>query len=154
MKKILILPILIAPIVAHATDPVGPSGTTPSNAVIATYRPYYQTAEILPSDTTQVVSASYVKGAYNDTIAAINKIHQNKQEVLTVYDYKVDRYETIDTTLITDLDEVSAPTELVNGMAVKNAIDSVNSTISGKRVSAVTTWGNDTPPQLQLSNIQ
>ena len=140
---------------ATADDHIGPARVPNQlNAVIATDYPSYQTAEILPSDTTQVVSASYVKGAYNDNIAAINRLNQDKQNVFTVYDNGVDRYEMIDTLLVTDIDEVSAPTELVNGMAVKNAIDSVNSTISGKRINAVTTWGNDTPTQLQLSNVQ
>ena len=85
MKKIFILPILIAPIMAHATDPVGPSavgkGETP---VVATANAPYKTAGAETGDTTNVVSASYVKGAYNDAIAAINKLNVDKQDKLTI----------------------------------------------------------------------
>jgi len=83
MKKIFILPILIAPIMAHATDPVGPSavgqGETP---VIATANAPYAIAGTETGDTTNVVSASYVKGAYNDAIAAVNKVNADKQDKL------------------------------------------------------------------------
>ena len=83
MKKIFILPILIAPIVAHATNPVGPSavgqGETP---VIATANAPYAIAGAETGDTTNVVSASYVKGAYNDAIAAVNKVNADEQDKL------------------------------------------------------------------------
>ena len=65
---------------AHATNPVGPSavgqGETP---VVATASAPYATAGAETGDTTNVVSASYVKGAYNDTIAAVNKVNADKQ---------------------------------------------------------------------------
>ena len=68
---------------AHATDPVGPSavgqGETP---VIATVSAPYATAGAETGDTTNVVSASYVKGAYNDAIAAVNKVNADKQAKL------------------------------------------------------------------------
>ena len=160
MKKIFILGLLIIPIMAHATDPVGPAavgkGETP---VIATANAPYATAREETGDTTNVVSASYVKGAYNDTIAAINKVKKNFDEYAqNVIDNKQntleldDDYGTqISSTVLLSIDDVEDEEFLVNGMAVKNAIDSVNSTISNKRVSAVTTWGNDTPTQLTLT---
>ena len=73
MKKIFILPILIAPIMAHATDPIGPAHVN-SGAVVATASAPYATATEQTGDTTTVVSASYVKGAYNDAIAAVNRV--------------------------------------------------------------------------------
>ena len=109
MKKIFILGLLLTPIMAHAAKTaddhpvsVGPSavpwGGTP---VVATARAPYATATEETGDTTNVVSASYVKGAYNDTIAAVNRL----------------------------------------------SID-----MSGKRVSAVTTWGSDTTTKVPLVN--
>ena len=164
MKKFLILPILITPMVAKA-DNVGPAavgqGETP---VVATASAPYATASDQPGDSTTVVSASYVKGAYNDTIAAINKLDKNIEAFakdvyeqiavmpLEVFDVEEDVAEgPISAEVLKRLSDVTQNNELVTGMAVKNAIDSVNSTISNKRVSAVTTWGNDTPTQLTLT---
>jgi len=59
--------------VAHATDPVGPAHVN-SGAVVATASAPYAIATPETGDTTNVVSASYVKGAYNDAIAAINNV--------------------------------------------------------------------------------
>ena len=73
MKKIFILGLLLAPIVAHADDPVGPSAAS-GTPVVATANAPYATATVEHGDTTNVVSASYVKGAYNDAISAINKV--------------------------------------------------------------------------------
>ena len=74
MKKILILSMLIAPIVAMADDPVGPAAASGA-PVVATANPPYATATVEDGDSTTVVSASYVKGAYNDTISAINRLN-------------------------------------------------------------------------------
>ena len=57
----------------------------------------------------------------------------------------------VDRFVLGSVDYVDDVNQLVTGMAVKDAIDSVNNTISAKRISAVTTWGNDTPTQLTLS---
>ena len=80
MKKIFILPILIAPIIAHATDPVGPAHVN-SGAVVATANAPYAIATPETGDTTNVVSASYVKGAYNDAISAINNVANKVSDV-------------------------------------------------------------------------
>ena len=70
---------------AHATNPVGPSavgqGETP---VIATASAPYAIAGEETGDTTNVVSASYVKGAYNDAIAAVNRVYYAAQPRLTL----------------------------------------------------------------------
>ena len=81
MKKIFILSMLIAPVVAHATDPVGPSAAS-GTPVVATASAPYATATEQTGDSTTVVSASYVKGAYNDAIAAVNKVNADKQAQL------------------------------------------------------------------------
>ena len=153
-----------------------------------------------------MVSASYVKGAYNDAIAAVNKVNADKQDKLydnetgyeisnavldasafndlvdagenhspssgawqnlvsaqaianqiaktklLIYDSESSEFIPIALTVQDDIFNVDGPDILVNGMAVQNAINSVNNTISAKRVSAVTTWGNDTPTKLQLTN--
>jgi len=83
MKKIFVLGLLIVPIVANATDPVGPSAVpSGGTAVVATVSAPYQTAAPANGDSTTVVSASYVKGAYNDAIAAVNKVNNDKQAKL------------------------------------------------------------------------
>ena len=72
MKKILILSLLITPIMAQAD--VGPAQDDSDNPVMATYNGPYVLATPEDGDSTTVVSASYVKGAYNDAIMAINKL--------------------------------------------------------------------------------
>jgi len=63
---------------AHATDPVGPSAVGQGEtAVVATANAPYAIATPETGDTTNVVSASYVKGAYNDAISAINKVNSD-----------------------------------------------------------------------------
>ena len=64
---------------AHATDPIGPAHVN-SGAVVATASAPYATATEQTGDTTTVVSASYVKGAYNDAIAAVNRVNSDKQK--------------------------------------------------------------------------
>ena len=82
MKKIFILGLLLTPIMANA-DPVGPSAVGQGQtAVVATASAPYATAAAAQGDTTNVVSASYVKGAYNDAIAAVNKVNNDKQAKL------------------------------------------------------------------------
>jgi len=131
---------------AHATDPVGPAHVN-SGAVVATAPAPYAIATPETGDTTNVVSASYVKGAYNDAIAAINNVNENKQikmivsdedipviaEVIGMYDFE-DHMRSYGTagefghnTLIT-ADAVSAG--ITGALAVNG-------------VSAVTVWGDD-----------
>jgi len=72
MKKFLILGLLIAPVVANAD--IGPTPDNSHNPVVATYNAPYALATPEEGDSINVVSASYVKGAYNDTIMAINRL--------------------------------------------------------------------------------
>ena len=66
------------PLTAMADNPVvsvGPAAV-PSNgtAVIATANPPYQTLTPTNDDKSHIASTAYVKGAYNDSIAAVNKV--------------------------------------------------------------------------------
>ena len=88
MKKIfgisLIAVLSVSPLLAHAED-TAPSTTlnaTTANAlpangtnVIIAGEPYYAGKTITDADRASAASAAYVKGAYNDAIAAVNKIH-------------------------------------------------------------------------------
>ena len=78
MRKQTILSIAIMaalPFGAHATDPVGPAAV-PANgtAVVATANAPYVTQTPTAADATHIASTAYVKGAYNDAIAAVNKV--------------------------------------------------------------------------------
>lgn len=97
-KQILSLAIIATlPLTAHATDPVGPAAV-PSNgaAVVATATPPYQTLTVSNDDKQHIASTAYVKGAYNDTIAAVNKVDNTKQAKLT----NADNNHNIETTVI------------------------------------------------------
>ena len=78
MKTTTILSLAILatlPFAANATDPIGPAAV-PSNgtAVVATANPPYQTVTVGANDNSHIASTAYVKGAYNDAIAAVNRV--------------------------------------------------------------------------------
>jgi len=83
MRKQTILSLAIISILPFAAkaDPIGPAHVN-SGAVVATASAPYAIAGEETGDTTNVVSASYVKGAYNDAISAINKVNSDKQDKL------------------------------------------------------------------------
>jgi len=180
MKKIFILPILIAPIVAHATDPVGPAAAS-GTPVVATASAPYATATAENGDTTNVVSASYVKGAYNDAIAAINNVAETvnvavedldnlssqvyndidgKQDKLVFFD---SREEVGDVTVA----EAQLVQDEIYNAGLDNFIDEgvenslvtvggvaygVRQLLNRKAISAVTTWGSNTTTGISLIN--
>jgi len=74
MKKVLSITfMLLLPFGAMAD--VGPAEFTGNGApVIADNIPPYATVEITNDDMAHIASTAYVKGAYNDTIAAMNAI--------------------------------------------------------------------------------
>ena len=118
------------PVANNGTAVVGPSGP-------------YVTVTIQDDDDGHIASTAYVKGAYNDTIAAINRqsrVLSNKQGR-----FIVDNPEDPDVAqdILTDLDDVLSPNELVTGMAVKNAVNAVDTKIDNKRVEVYTTWEDD-----------
>ena len=75
--RILSIAIIAAlPMMAHATDPVvavGPAHAS-SNAVVATANAPYVTVTPSQADESHIATTAYVKGAYNDTIAAVNNV--------------------------------------------------------------------------------
>ena len=91
-KKLLSIAIIAAlPFAANATDPVGPAAV-PANGtpVVATASGPYQTAEIGNNDGEHIASTAYVKGAYNDTIAAVNKVNSTVKDLGDLVD-EIDR---------------------------------------------------------------
>ena len=75
MKKILLFAILIAPITANAFVPTVEQDPTPN--------PTPTQLTITDDDRVQVVTASYVKGAYNETL---NVIESKKVNALTTWE--------------------------------------------------------------------
>ena len=69
MKKIFILSLLLAPIMVNAD-------TVPVDVLVSSDVPY-ATATIETGDDINAVSASYVKGAYNAAITAVNEVKSN-----------------------------------------------------------------------------
>ena len=156
MKKIFILSILIAPIMANA-DNVGPAAAS-GTPVVATANAPFATAGAEIGDTTNVVSASFVKGAYNDAIAAVNKVNASKQNKLVS-----DEGGDLSSRVFSPASTVGMFTDVLGMNAVgavqdKNAmLESLDNTlmstagvlagvetyVGAQRVVAVTTWGND-----------
>ena len=68
--------IVALPFAANATGPAQYSGNSP---VMASTTGPYQTATIGEHDDEHIATTAYVKGAYNDTIAAVNKVDSDKQ---------------------------------------------------------------------------
>jgi len=160
---------------AHATDPVGPSAVGQGEtAVVATASAPYATAREETGDTTNVVSASYVKGAYNDAIAAVNKVNSLKQSKLTNSDTGdevssdvIAFVELNDASFVNDGDYNTWYDNIDDHVAgidntlmsaggvitlIKTATDEVQTANNSKRISVVTTWGDDdNPTKLQLT---
>lgn len=65
---------------ADPVTPVGPSAV-PANgtAVVATAPAPYVTITPTAADESHIATTAYVKGAYNDAIAAVNKLNSDKQ---------------------------------------------------------------------------
>ena len=86
-KRILSIAIIAAlPFGANATDPVGPSAV-PSNGtpVVATASAPYQTVTPVAHADEHIASTKYVIGAYNDAIAAVNKVNSDKQNKIMTF---------------------------------------------------------------------
>jgi len=153
MKKIFILCLLIAPIIANAVGPAPVDNV--NNAVLADYYGPYATADILPGDSTTAVSASYVKGAYNDVIAGLNKKQDNLMatdeyeediEISSIvvntpdFAWYIENFESVD------------DTNLATAKATATAIANVNNQLDAKRVNALATWGSNTVTKVPLVN--
>ena len=167
MKKIFILSILITPIVAYATGPAGVDDGFDGDWVGADDGAPYETATIENGDSTTVVSASYVKGAYNDTITAINTVASDVYDLSGSLDDlgndKQDKlYSTEENLIGGGTKTVFINNEVKNTIGTGTAasldkshlasVGAIRSAIDAKRISAVTTWGDDTATKLELTN--
>lgn len=167
MKKIFILSILIAPIAAYATGPAGVDDGFDGDWVGADDLAPYETATIENGDSTTVVSASYVKGAYNDTITAINTVANDvnnlSDSLNDLGNDKQDKLYSIEEKLIgggTNTVFINNEVKNTIGTGVGGSLDhshlasvgAIRSAIDAKRISAVTTWGDDTATKLELTN--
>ena len=134
-KQILTLAILATlPLTAMADDPIGPAAV-PANEtpVVATSDAPYQTVTVGNDDKSHIASTAYVKGAYNDTIAAINKV---ADDVNTVADDLSSQVASV----INDSDT------LIKGYLGTSKIY-IDSRLSTRYNTLYTTWGDDSRTQ-------
>ena len=183
MKKSMLSIAIIAilPFGAYATDPVGPVAV-PSNgtAVVATANPPYQTLTPTNEDKQHIASTAYVKGAYNDSIAAINKVNYDKQDklyndngneiesnVIPAIDMVDDTIEAVrdlvdngesltDISLSLDSGAFGERLTTIGGVisAVVAGADVLNTKLNSKRVRIYTTWDNDTSAATRLVEFE
>ena len=82
-QLLLTLTIIASTAFAAKADPVTPVGPSavPANgtAVVATASAPYVTITPTAADESHIATTAYVKGAYNDAIAAVNKLNSDKQ---------------------------------------------------------------------------
>ncbi len=154
----LILSAIIAalPFAANATQTivttqtpaaVGANGTVKKAATVGPY----VTNEPTVDDQTHIATTAYVKGAYNDAIAAVNKINDSKQDKLigseTGNSMNISVLQMIAMDDITrqilsgvSADEIGADNNLVSAAGVAQAI---NTLYQNGRVEIWTTWGDE-----------
>lgn len=152
--KILLSSVLIAilPLVANAGNRVGPDPDESGHPVVADAEGPYQTAEITTADQAQVVSASYVKGAYNDTIAAINKVNDDKQERIVNPDGNPMERELFPSEiLLGNIDDLSTDSFATRIFA---SLGNVAAGIKSQRVTAVDTWGSPHTVDVAFKTVQ
>lgn len=157
MKRIGIL-VIIIPLCANAD--IGPRGDyaiSDPEVIMATNDPYYEGAEIRTADETHIATTAYVKGAYNDVIAGLNRVSKEteyKQTQLvnaeTGDDIQIDACGTAEFSgriaekNITNFES----TRLVTAQAVGDAI-------LNRRIDIYTTWDDDAATtQVELSNVR
>ena len=78
-KPLIFAIVALLPFGAFATGPAHDSGNSP---VVATASAPYQTVTPEAHADEHIASTKYVIGAYNDAIAAVNKVNADKQEKL------------------------------------------------------------------------
>ena len=148
-KRIVLLAVMFAlPITANAEytyDTIfTPKMVANGMVTIANSAGPYQIATIEDNDDEHIASTAYVKGAYNDTIAAVNKIADVlKRTAFNGYDSESNEIET---------DLISADEFL--GFIVDDDIESMKSSLMtaygvavglrSQRVEVYTTWDDDT----------
>ena len=175
-KRIVLIAIIATlPFAANATDPVhiGPVGDLNIREVaVATDEPFYTTVEPTAADETHIATTAYVKGAYNDAIAAVNRLANDKLNVLDLADFdngainplreRIDALESADFggQIVAAIDNVMAQVDpgFTNAF---NAIDglgqdisNVNTALGNKRVDIYTTWDTNDTTQVELTTVR
>ena len=150
-----LLIITVLPFTAYADDdPVGPAHANKGEEVVATNNPYYATAEPTVADQGHIATTAYVKGAYNDAIAAINKVNALAQEyATTAASNKQDRlFITGENNSVTNIgSEVATHVNNTNRLVTANAVNDalllvqqgIMENLANKRVEIYTTWGGN-----------
>ena len=116
----------------------------------------YQTSEPTVADQTHIATTAYVKGAYNDTIAAINAVAHDVSErqslIITMVDNEIigiDNHTVQpDDVASGDLSNLSNG-QIMTAAAVGTAIDSF---VGNKRVEIYTTWDTNDKTQVAFVN--
>ena len=142
---------------------VGANGTVKKAAATGPY----QTASIGEHDDEHIATTAYVKGAYNDAIAAVNKVDDSKQDQLYYGNTKIVGIQNRDefTAAVDDglhylFEEgsggasvarefllgngVALPTADITAEGILQAAAMLYDKIQTKRVGIYTTWGDDT----------
>lgn len=124
----LVAVLAVSPMVASADDPTYQGGST---TVYGSAAPYTLSANAA-NDGTNVVTASYVKGAYNDLTRKINKVAADKQNLLS---NGAQENSGINSTVQTSVRASGTASDnyLVTEKAVRDAIVSVSGDVSGKQ---------------------
>ncbi len=177
-KRIVLSAIIAAlPFAANATQTivqtqtpaaVGSDGTVKKAATSGPYT----TIEPTVDDQTHIATTAYVKGAYNDAIAAVNKVDSDKQNQLYGYQngkitgiQDADGFVAMTDDVVRqllfgdgDFSDISSGLQSYAGnmlptsasvatgivVAAKVLNSKIDDKIDSKRVDIYTTWGNDT----------
>ena len=126
-------------------DWVGPAEYDGERPVVAHGEPPYETATISEHDDEHIATTAYVKGAYNDAIAAINRLDDTKQTVIASsggheVGQMFDRLEAEE--LFHDADITQPEWSFLENTVLSTA--AVFDRIKSQRVNIYTTWGDDT----------
>lgn len=129
MKKLLgislVAMLAVSPMMAMAEAPEG--GVAVGSATIAAEGPYYET--VTATATADIASTSYVKGAYNDAIKAVNKTYNTLKDV---DDSLTSRLNTIQSNADTSgsieyaVKHGAANADYDNSTTIKGAIDALD----------------------------
>jgi len=127
----------------------------PNNAVLATDDPIYETVTIDNGDKTNIASTAYVKGAYNDTIAAMNKIVDIVESDLSRASMVIDENNIPlrDAKVIATTETSMKPTQDIASVALVEK--GMEEAIRLSAVEVYITWGSDnqkTEVRVQATN--
>ena len=168
-KTLLSIAIIAAlPFTAHATQTivetntpaaVGANGTVKKAAA---YAPY-QTATIGEHDDEHIATTAYVKGAYNDAIAAVNKVDDSKQNKLiaAATDNPMNSYVQTSENIVEEVEylldgDLSPIVDLDDYLlSAGGVLAAIQELYQNGVVEIRTTWGNEsaTAP-VQLKNLR